>query len=125
MARYLYQRNGIWHFKKRLKGTKKMKRCSLHTRDLEVAIRKRDALLQKNSLLNEWDYGLYAEERSSTGMTKAEVHKHADRLFKCLETECLLACEEGLSMQNVLAVARGHLIHLEEVAAEIERKSNV
>ena len=58
-------------------------------------------------------------------MTKAEVHKHADRLFQWLETECLLACEEGLSMQNVLAVVRGHLIHLEEVAAEIERKSNV
>ena len=66
MARYLYQRNGIWHFKKRLKGTKKMKRCSLHTRDLEVAIRKRDALLQKNSLLNEWDYGLDGQDYTIT-----------------------------------------------------------
>ena len=45
--RYLYRRNCIWHFKKRLKGTKKIHRCSLHTDDLVVALQKRDALLQK------------------------------------------------------------------------------
>ena len=45
--RYLYRRNRIWHFKKRLKGTKKIHRCSLHTDDLVVALQKRDALLQK------------------------------------------------------------------------------
>jgi hypothetical protein len=57
-------------------------------------------------------------------MTEAEVHKCAERLFRCLETECLLACEEGMSLQNVLSVVRGHAKHLEEVTAEIERSNN-
>lgn len=58
-------------------------------------------------------------------MICAEHRKDAEiRLFQCLETECLLACEEGLPIKNVVAVTRRHLKHLKEVAEVIERKSN-
>ena len=45
-AKYLFQRSGIYWFRRRLSGTRQVHRKSLNTRDLNEAIRARDQILK-------------------------------------------------------------------------------